>query len=134
MSAAEAGKAYLAAVCPSNILADKAATTVQTKPLDLLAAKSAAAALRDSYRKTIETLSDQKVMWPEAVKPDVATLAEAMYADLSGAENVANQTTDANLIAAWNTWVNSPPPAATAQKIRLKLGIPADTASSCTPS
>lgn len=131
MSNAGAGKFYLAAVCPINNLSDKATTTVQTKPLDLVAAKADAAALRDSYRKAIETLSGENVLWPEAVKADVAALTELMYQDLSGADNVAKQDTDANLIAAWNGWVSPPSQSATAQKIRLKLALPPDTAGSC---
>jgi hypothetical protein len=90
MSASEAGKFYLSAVCPSNILSDKLVETAKADPLDIHAVQIDAAALRDGYRKTIETLSDEKVLWPETVKADVAALAEDMYLDLSGAENVAN--------------------------------------------
>lgn len=132
MSVAEAAKYYLAAVCPTNILGKKASDTVQAEPFDLQAAKADVAALRDGYRKTIETLSDGKVMWPETVKADVATLVDDTYKNLSGAENVANQTTEANFLAAWNNWET--PPNATAQKIRVKLALPSDTSSSCTPS
>lgn len=133
MSVPEAGKLYLAAVCPANMLADNATVIVQTAPLDLETAKSAAAALRDGHRKVIETLSDPKVLWPDAVKADVATLAEATYGEVSGADSVAKQTTGANLIAAWNAWISSPTIASTAQKIRLKLNLAPDTSSSCKP-
>lgn len=132
MSNEEAGQYYLAAICPSNLQSAKTTTVVQVKPLDLPAAKAEAAALRDAYRVAIQKLSDEKVLWPEVVKSDVATLAESLYGDLSGAGNVANQTTVANFIEAWNGWESSPAGAATAQKIRLKLGISADTSSSCT--
>lgn len=134
MSTAEAGKVYLDAVCPSNILSDKLSKTAQIEPVDIQAIRADAAALRDGFRKTIETLSDEKVLWPETVRPDVAALAEDMYLDLSGAENVANQATEADLIAAWNTWNNGAQRAPIAQKIRLKLGLVSDTTSSCTPS
>jgi hypothetical protein len=135
MTVVEAGKVYLAAVCPTNILQTAAVKTAQTVPLDLAAAKKDVAALRDSYRKTIESLSDPKVLWPAAVKADVATVADGMYTDLSGAENVANQTTVSNFNGAWNAWgdAQSKTLTATAQKVRLKLGLPSDTSSSCAP-
>lgn len=126
----EAGTYYLNAVCPSNLLADKANKVLQAKPLDLAAARKATAALRDGYRKTIERLSDPKVRWPESVKTDAAVLADNMYEELSNAANVASQTTEANLIAAWNAWESSPN--TTAQKIRVKLNLPSDTSGSCT--
>lgn len=106
---------------------------MQTKPLDLETAKNDAAALREGYRKQIEALTDKTVLWPETVKADVAALADGMYGELSSASNVANQTTEASLISAWNAWVTPPAGPATAQKIRLKLGLPSDTASSCAP-
>ncbi|MFJ5698747.1 hypothetical protein [Arthrobacter sp. NPDC093139] len=130
MTKAEAGKFYLATICPSNILSDKAGKAVQAEPFNLKAAKSATAALRDGYRKAIETLSNEKVLWPDPVKADVAALAESMYGDLSGAENAANQTTDAGFFAAWNDWTTAPAQP-NAQKIRLKLGLSSDTDASC---
>lgn len=134
MSVTEAGKFYLAAVCPTNIMSNTLADTIQAKPVNVGATAQSAAALRDGYRKAIETLSDEQVLWPDSVKAEVATLAESLYAEVSAAGNVANQTTEANLIATWNAWVDEPAGPATAQKIRLKLGLPADTRSSCTPS
>ncbi|MGN7253436.1 hypothetical protein [Arthrobacter sp. SAFR-014] len=130
MTVPEAGKYYLNAVCPSNLLADKANKVLQTEPLDLAAARKATAALRDGYRKTIERLSDPAAKWPGSVKTDVAALADNMYVELSSAANVASQTTEANLITAWNTWESSPN--AAAQKIRVKLNLPSDTTGSCT--
>lgn len=131
MTASEAGTFYLGAVCPSNMLSDKLAAEMQAQPISVAQARKAAGALRDSYRKTIETLSDRDVNWPSSVKTDVATLADSMYGDLSGAANVATQTTEANLISAWNSWVDEPNRAPTAQKIRVKLGLSSDTAGSC---
>ncbi|GAB16182.1 hypothetical protein ARGLB_113_00380 [Arthrobacter globiformis NBRC 12137] len=129
MTLTEAGRYYLGAVCPSNILADKANKVLQTEPLDLAAARKATAALRDGYRTTIEGLSDPAAKWPGSVKTDVATLADNMYVELSSAANVASQTTEANLISAWNAWESSP--SAVAQKIRVKLNLPSDTSGSC---
>ncbi|UYY83100.1 hypothetical protein OIT41_08735 [Arthrobacter sp. YA7-1] len=79
MSKDEAAKAYLSAVCASNAQADKTTTVIQTKPLDLQAAKAEAGALRDACRSAIENLTVEKVMWPEAVKSDIAALADGMY-------------------------------------------------------
>lgn len=131
----EAGKAYLAAVCPSNIQANKTSDVVQAEPFDLTASKTETTALRDAYRTTIEKLTSEKTLWPEAVKADVAALTEVMYDDLSGAENVAKQTTESDFTSAWNSWTSSRADRpGTAQKIRLKLGLPADTAASCVAS
>lgn len=134
MSVADAGKFYLTTVCPTNALGDKASAIMQTKPLDLGAAKSATAALRDGHRKVVETLSDPKVLWPDVVKADIVTLTDAIYGEVSGADNVAKQTTESGLINAWNGWTSPPALASTAQKIRLKLGLAADTSSSCSPN
>jgi len=131
MSKDEAARAYLAAVCVSNVQADKTTTAIQAKPLDLQAAKTEAGALRDAYRSAIEKLTDEKMLWPEVVKSDISALADGMYEDVSGAQNVANQTTEGNLIAAWNGWITPPERAAIAQKIRLKLGLSPDTTASC---
>ena len=127
------GPFYLAAVCPSNILGAKANTTIQTEPFDLQAATSEVAALRDSYRKQIEVLTDPTVLWPETVKADVATIAEGTYGNLAGAANVAGQTTRGQLYFGLECRESSADAAATAQKIRLKLGLASDTTSSCTP-
>jgi hypothetical protein len=54
-----------------------------------------------------------------------------MYGNISHAGDLANQTTDANFMAAWNGWKASPDVAAAAQKVRLKLDLSPDTASSC---
>lgn len=134
MSVAEAGKFYLSAICPTNILSDTLADTIRAQPMNVGATTQGAAALRDGYRKAIETLSDENVLWPEPVKADVATLAESMYANVSAAGTLANQTTEPDLVAAWNEWTDEPTRPATAQKIRLKLGLSADTRSSCNPS
>lgn len=131
----EAGKAYLAAVCPSNIQANKTSDVVQAEPFDLAASKTETAKLRDTYRSTIEKLTNEKTLWPEAVKADIAALTEVMYDDLSGTENVAKQTTQPDFTSAWNSWTSSMTDRpGTAQKIRLKLGLPADTAASCAAS
>lgn len=131
MSSEEAGKFYLAAVCPRNVQGDKMLAVFQTEPFDVEVAKAEASALRDTYRSTIETLSDVKVVWPDAVKSDVVALTEGMYEDLGVAQHLANQTTDTGFFAVWNGWETPPEHAALAQKIRLKLGLPADTSTSC---
>ncbi|MGJ3192060.1 hypothetical protein [Paenarthrobacter sp. FR1] len=128
----EAGKAYLAAVCPSNIQAHKTSEVVQAEPFDLQASKTATAALRDTYRATIEKLTNDKTLWPGTVKADIEALTELMYDDLSGTENVAKQKTQTDFTSSWNSWTSSMADRpGTAQKIRLKLGLSADTASSC---
>lgn len=131
----EAGKVYLAAVCPANLQSNKTTTVLQTEPFDLQAAKTEAAALRDAYRTTIQSLTDEKTLWPEAVKADITALTEVMYDDLTRAQNVASQTTQQDLISVWNSWTsamtNRP---GTPQKIRLKLDLPADTTASCQAS
>lgn len=125
----------MAAVCPSNIQANKTSDVVQAEPFDLQASKTEAAALRDAYRITVEKLTNEKTLWPEEVEADIAALTEVMYDDLSGAQNVASQMTQADFTSAWNSWTTSMADRpGTAQKIRFKLGLPADTDTSCAAS
>lgn len=126
----EAGKKYLSIVCPTNATIDTLNKDVEATPLNLNAAIAAAAASRDSYRKQIEAFSDEKILWPATVKADLASMAEAMYPDLSAVANLASQTTEKNFIAAWNAWPESTS-AATAQKVRVKLGLSSDAMGSC---
>lgn len=129
----EAGKAYLAAVCPTNLQSNKTTTVLQTEPFDLPAAKTEAVALREAYRTTIQGLSNEQTLWPEAVKSDIAALTEVMYDDLTRAQNVASQTTREDLVSVWNDWTSAMTDRpGTAQKIRLKLGLSSDTTASCT--
>lgn len=130
MTTVEAGKKYLSIVCPGNALSYKAAAVVQAEPFNLKTSKAATAALRDGFRKEIETLTDEKVLWPANVKADIAALADSMYGDVTGTESAANQSTQSDFITVWNDWT-SLPARSTAQKIRVKLGLPSDTKVSC---
>ncbi|WP_175558563.1 hypothetical protein [Arthrobacter sp. ok362] len=126
----EAGKKYMSIVCPTNTAIDQLNKAVEAQPFNVKASTTAAAAARDSYRKQIEAFSDEKVLWPATVKADIAKMAEETYSDLTGAANLASQTTESNFNAAWNAWTSSTA-TVTAQKVRLKLGLSSDAMGSC---
>ncbi|MFE4197266.1 hypothetical protein ACFRJ9_15490 [Paenarthrobacter sp. NPDC056912] len=129
-----AGVAYLAAVCPMNEAGTTLNATMQANPVDIVAAKRDAGLYRDSLRSVIQQMSAPPAAWPAAVEKDVSDFIEGLYAEMSQAETLSAIETREGIIASWNAWndPSQPYPAHVAsQKIRLKLGLPADSKASC---
>lgn len=130
MTAEAAGKYYIDHVCPSNKAANTLNKAFAAQPLDVQAARSSAAAYRDSLASGARELSAPPLAWPPTVKPDVDSLVQADYKNISSADYVAGQTTLTGLISAWNAWKDSGA-GGSAQAIRVKLGLSSDAMGSC---
>lgn len=129
MSIDEAGKFYLASVCPANKApaANNAAFTAQ----DLAAIKQTAGVARDAYRAEAVAFTNPDVMWPPTVsEADVKLITDADFSIISNfdAESTAGSLQAANATA--NSYVDNGASAA-AQRIRLVLNLPASTSASC---
>lgn len=136
MSLASAGKFYLAEVCKINAKADELNAIAVATPLNLPAAKKKSAQSRDVTKGVIESFSRPDVLWPDAVKPDIAALIEVLYGDVATGETLSTQTTEDGFWATWNSAyspANAKASAIPAQKVRLKLGLSADMSGSCAP-
>lgn len=111
-------------------------TVVQTDPFDLAASKEKAGAYRDSLRQVILEITKPDVLWPESVRPDIAAFVEGLYEEMSNAEGLASNTNTAGFTSTWNAWTDpaaANPAHLASQKVRLKLGLSADAAGSCSP-
>lgn len=133
MSTEAAGKFYLTEICKLNVSTDALNEAVQPAPLNLVLARQKSAERRDSARGVIKAFSDPAVLWPVAVAPDIAALNDGLYAVVAESESLSNQGSEADFWSVWNagTKAGKDPVGTAAQKIRLKLGLPADTFGSC---
>ncbi|GAA4033412.1 hypothetical protein GCM10023063_16300 [Arthrobacter methylotrophus] len=125
-----AGKYFLDTICPANKLLIPLEAAFATKPIDFDTAHSATAAYRDGLAAAAKALTAPPLAWPQTVKPDVDSFVNALYADVSDNETLAQQTTLANLIDAWHKQPNAQG-GAQAAAIRIKLGLPSDAKASC---
>ena len=129
MSVDEAGKYYLATVCPANKAqaANNAAFTAQ----DLASIKSTAATARDAYRTEAAAFTKAEALWPPVVSAaDMKLITDSDFAIIAtyGAIATAGSLDSANAIS--NGFVDNGAGAA-AQRIRLVLKLPADTSAGC---
>jgi hypothetical protein len=134
MSLDSAGKFYLTEVCKLNAKVDELNAVAQATPLNLPAAKQKSAEARDVTKAVIESFSRPDVVWPEAVKPDIAALIDVFYGEVTTGETLSTQTAASGFYATWNSAyspANVKASGIPAQKVRLKLGLPADTSGSC---
>jgi hypothetical protein len=129
MSTAEAGKYYLAAVCPANKA--QAANNAAFAAQDLGAIQSTAAVARDAYRAQAAAFTKTDVLWPNVVSAaDLKLLTDADFVIISTYEAMSTAATLDSANAISNGFVDNGAGAA-AQRIRLALALPADTSVGC---
>lgn len=129
MTVEEAGKFYLAAVCPTNKVKSslKSALTAQ----NLTTIQQAAAATRDAERTEVTQFTNTDVLWPPVVSSaDVKLLSDSDFASISILNEMATAGTLDSANALSNTFVDNGAGAAS-QRIRLVLNLPADTSAGC---
>jgi hypothetical protein len=127
MTVEEAGPYYLSTVCPANIAAsaNNAAYVAQ----DLATIQSTGAAARDAYQSQIKQFTDPMKVWPANVAADIKTLVDSDFQTISLLDSVAHAASldVANTIL----FPDEPNVRAAAQRIRLTLGLSADTSVGC---
>ncbi|MFF1574140.1 hypothetical protein ACFVWR_15465 [Leifsonia sp. NPDC058292] len=127
MTVDEAGPYYLATVCPANVAAsaNNAAYVAQ----DLATIQSTGAAARDAYQSQIKQFTDPMKVWPANVAADIKTLVDSDFQTVSLLDSVAHAASldVANTIL----FPDEPNVRAAAQRIRLTLGLSADTSAGC---
>ncbi len=129
MTVEEAGKFYLAAVCPTNKVKSSlnAAFTAQ----NLTSIQQAAAATRDAERTEVTQFTNTDVLWPPVVSSaDVKLLSDSDFASISILNEIATAGTLESANSLSNTFVDNGASAAS-QRIRLVLNLPADTSAGC---
>jgi hypothetical protein len=134
MTVAAAGSFYLANVCKSNAASDALSTVVSVDPFDLAGSQEKAKAYRDALRQVIVEFTKPEVLWPDAVKGDITVLVDGLYEAMGQAASLALTTTPSGFIESWNAYTDPATAKTTlpaSQKVRLKLGLSADSKASC---
>lgn len=134
MTTKAAGAFFLAKTCKANAASVAMSDTVQAEPFDLAASRTKSGVYRDAVRQVITEFTKPSTLWPTEVKPDVAAFVDGFYTELSEAEKLAQTNNAPGFIDAWNAWTDpaaARPAHVASQKIRLKLGLPADALASC---
>lgn len=127
MSVENATEYYLDTVCPANAASETWNTA--TASGEFAAYKSSAQPLVDAYSAAAARFDDPTVLWPAQIEvADITALSNSYYADISILQGIANANTEAEANFAF---ANRDAAAAASQKIRARLGITADTTSSC---
>jgi hypothetical protein len=123
----EAAALYLSSACATNI-AGKAFNDAWGNPSpDLAAITSTAAAARDASAATAKTLDQDK--WPATVKDDVMVVRDSDFAQASILGGIASASTLQG--AFQNQFPATDPASAASQRIRSRLGLPADPYQGC---
>lgn len=127
MSVEDAANYYLDTVCPANAASETWNTA--TASGEFPAYKASAQPLVDAYSAAAARFDDPTVLWPAQIEPaDITALSNSYYADISILQGIANANTEAE---ANFTFASRDAAAAASQKIRARLGLAADTTSSC---
>lgn len=127
MSEEDAGKQYMAIVCPSNATVDGYNAAPETG--DLSQIQSAAKTMAEAYRESAKALSSTDTHWPDAVAAaDLQTLANSYLTDLAVINTITSATT---VNEAHPIWPNDPAVGEASQRVRLALDLPSDTSLGC---
>ncbi|NKX56962.1 hypothetical protein, partial [Arthrobacter mobilis] len=128
---------YLKTVCPTNRLSDAFSDAYQVQvdrynsglQPKMAPLKKAAAKLRDSYRHQADAFSDEDVLWPSAVEKDIKKFVDQTFDDVT----VYVQVSQSDSLEGMNSIFNEAKfsSSKTAQKVRAKLDLSADTEKSC---
>jgi hypothetical protein len=124
-----AGARYLSAVCGSN-KEDREfgeASRVPNQPIAVM--NTAAAEGRDATRAAAQILDDPMFVWPASVADDVALVRDSMLAGAGTYDSLAA----APSLDVLNTisFADDSTSGEAAQRIRLRLNLPADTSAGC---
>lgn len=127
MTMEEAAAAYLAGACRVNTVGKSFNDIWQSGSGDLDALRQAAAVSRDATSATATELDKGK--WPPELQSDIALVRDADFAQASILAQIAIAPTwDA---AMTNVFPAQDDAAAASQRIRSRLGLPADPYASC---
>lgn len=127
MSVEKAAATYLSGVCQSNHLISVLNNALVKQ--DLSAIKKAARRSLVVDKASAQLFDDQTTLWPDSVAKDIPKIADSFFASLAYDGVVANaKTLDA---ANGATAENVSGASQAAQRIRLRLGLSADTDKGC---
>jgi hypothetical protein len=128
MSVDEAGKYFLATMCPVNAASAKLNSALGGT--DLEAVHSSAKEMIPAAQETARRLDDGSTLWPSAVdKKDVTALRDYYLGALSGLNSIAiaPDVTSAQAVSFPGDTAAGP----ASQRIRLRLNLSADTSQGC---
>lgn len=121
MTKQEAAKTYVQLVAAPNRAAAALNRTMAATPMDLVAARAAAAAYADAVRKF--ALQLQQVSWPADVQPAIDSLVAANARDVVAMRSLSRAQSIEEFVALLNQEPGSGGGAA-AELVRQKLGLP----------
>ena len=127
MTLAEAAAAYKAGACRVNTVGQTFNEVWQSGSGDLAGLQRAAAASRDATSMTASELDRGK--WPVEMQADIALVRDADFAQASIMAQIAAAPTWDSAMA--NTFPAQDDAAAASQRIRSRLGLPADPMAGC---
>ncbi|ANF30710.1 hypothetical protein A0130_02585 [Leifsonia xyli] len=122
MTTAEAAALYKASACAVNTTGQAFNTIWQGNSGDIDGLRAAAAAARDASSATATKLD--QATWPGEVKDDIAVVRDADFAAASTLSQIATATSWEAAIA--NQFPIQDAASAASQRIRSRLGLPAD--------
>ncbi|MFJ3489121.1 hypothetical protein [Leifsonia aquatica] len=126
MPVEEAGTYYLSIVCPANAASQANANAYVAQ--DLASIQTTAGAARDAFQTQVKQFTDPMKIWPDTVAADIKTLVESDYQSISLFDQVARAQ---SLDAANAVVFPADNAGAAAQRIRVNLGLSADTSVGC---
>jgi len=126
LTLAQAGERYLALVCPSNRALAAVDPAYQAQNLDAIHA--AAAPARDAKQVEALAFENPTEMWPVEIQADLKVLATSDYGTVGVLDRMvhAQSLDEANMVTFADDGAQT-----SAQRIRAKLGLSADTTASC---
>jgi len=127
MTTAEAAAVYKAGACRVNTVGQTFNQVWQSGSGDVAGLQQAAAASRDATSMTASELDKGK--WPVELQADIALVRDADFAQASILAQIAIAPTWDSAMA--NAFPAQDDAAAASQRIRSRLGLPADPMAGC---
>lgn len=127
MADEEAATYYLETVCPAN-LAGSASSEAFTSQ-DIAAITATAITARDASRTAALRFDDATVLWPEDVAEDIVVIRDSYFGYASAFDTVSKTTTYED--ASWVVFGDGTASSEASQRVRARIGLPADTALGC---
>lgn len=129
MTKKEAGAAYLAAVCPSNIAGDKVDDYLDGRYDYQINVAKVRRQARDAVRagrQAARALDEPAAAWPDNVSKQIVVVTSSLLADVDYYATLSRAKSGAGVISAWAAPSSGPKKERQAvQLVRLRLGLPA---------
>jgi hypothetical protein len=124
-----AGVLYLSTLCVSNSASAKFDDALADEDLPLEELLAAAATARDASQTSAQVLDDPFVAWPAEVADDIPVVRDMLLGAAGTFAQAANASSRDQM--RFIGVENAPGTTEAVQRVRLRLGLPADTMAGC---